>query len=86
MEEDAPRLQAIADCMRKAGCAVPEWMLLLQRGRSKRQVAAISAESEYDKRKREHRRRLVQQSKVRHRVLRVDGCSGCVRRGWRGWA
>ena len=35
VEEDAPWLQAIADCMRKAGCHVPEWMLHLRRTRKK---------------------------------------------------
>lgn len=78
VEEDAPRLQAIADCMRRAGCAVPEWMLLLQRGRSKRAAEAISSSSEYDRKQREHRKRLIAQSKVRLRQRVPSGCTWCL--------
>lgn len=87
VEEDAPRLQAIAECMQRAGCAVPPWMLLLQRGRSKRTTEAISTSSEYDRKQREHRKRLIAQSKVRRRrrqrVPFLSRACGCV---WRcGW-
>eukprot|EP00892_Ulva_mutabilis_P000406 jgi/Ulvmu1/10366/UM061_0049.1 len=79
VEDDAPRLQAIADCMRRAGCPVPEWMLLLQRGRSRRSTAqhgvdeGIATESEFDRRRRERRKQLVQQSKAKKQKLAGKG-------------
>jgi superfamily II DNA/RNA helicase len=64
VEEDAPRLQAIADCMRRAGCKVPEWMLLLKRGRAPEVPGAISERAAFEKRQRKQLRQIVKQSKV----------------------
>lgn len=71
IEDDAPRLQAIAECMRKAGCHVPEWMLMLKRGQSKRSRAqkaekqsAGLGQTAYDKQKRAHKLQIIRQSKV----------------------
>jgi hypothetical protein len=64
VEEDAPRLQAIADCMQKAGCEVPGWMLLLKRGRAGNVPGAISERAAFAARQHKHRKQIVQQSKV----------------------
>lgn len=57
--------QAIAECMRRAGCEVPEWMLLLKRGRAKSHLGSITEQQAAQKRARAHKRQIVQQSKVR---------------------
>ena len=66
--------QAVADCMRRAGCEVPEWMLLLKRGRAKSAPSSVTERQAAEKRARAHKRQIVQQSKVR---------SPCLRRVWR---
>ena len=71
IEDDAARLQAIANCMRRAGCDVPEWMLLLRRGRAKPVTACITERQAYEKRAAAHKKQVVQQSKVR-RVTPAD--------------
>jgi ATP-dependent RNA helicase DDX52/ROK1 len=65
IQDDAARLQAIADCMRKAGCEVPEWMLLLRRGRAKPVKAYITERAAHEKRAQAHKKQIVKQSKVR---------------------
>lgn len=83
VEEDSPQLQAIADCMRKAGCHVPEWMLLLKRSRRKGPGAqksqqsgqGLGAHTAYDKQKRAQKKQMILQSKVCTQAL---SCS----RGW----
>jgi hypothetical protein len=65
IEDDAPRLQAIADCMRRSGCEVPEWMLWLRRGRAKPVKACITERAAFEKRARAHKKQIVKQSKVR---------------------
>ena len=51
--------------MRRAGCDVPEWMLLLRRGRAKPVTACITERQAYEKRAAAHKKQIVQQSKVR---------------------
>ena len=51
--------------MRKAGCHVPDWMLLLKRGRAQPIKACITEKQAFDKRARAHKRQIVKQSKVR---------------------
>lgn len=82
VDEDAPRLQAIADCMRKAGCHVPGWMLLLKRshkkGASKKKaqqpVQAFGAHTAYDQQKRASKKNMILQSKVCTQVLSTCSC------------
>jgi superfamily II DNA/RNA helicase len=64
IEDDAARLQAIADCIRRAGCDVPEWMLLLRRGRAKPIKSCITEKLAHEQRARAHKRQIIEHSKV----------------------
>lgn len=70
-EADFDNLRTIANVMKQSGCTVEDWMLQLRkkRGNDKKKVAprrpGIDTTPSYDKRKRNKKRQIIQQSKKR---------------------
>lgn len=77
-EADVPRLRSIANVMRLSGCDVPDWMLTIKplstkEKRSLRRKAPdrrdISTESKFDRKLRQKRKLIVEQSKRKKQRL-----------------
>jgi ATP-dependent RNA helicase DDX52/ROK1 len=70
-EADFDNLRTIANVMKQSGCKVEDWMLQLRKkpGKDKKKVAPrrpkIDTTPSYDKRKRNKKRQIIQQSKKR---------------------